>query len=72
MMRPDAPLTTKLIVDCPFCGDKSFLKTIKGQYCLGHLESRKVIMVDTPTDVMTNTDGTLLQKVHIKTEKGEI
>lgn len=69
MLRPDAPIQTEMIVDCPLCGDKSFKKTIRGQYGLGHIESRKVVMVDTPTDVETTPEGKLLQKVHIKTEK---
>ncbi len=72
MVRPKAPLTTYITVDCPFCGDKSFKKTIRGQYCLGHLESRTVVMVDTPTKVETTPEGALLQKVHVKTEKGEV
>jgi len=70
-MRPDAPITTELVVECPFCGDKSFKQTIEGQYCLGHLESRAVIMVDTPTEVDVTDDNKLLQKVTVKTEKGE-
>lgn len=71
MLRPNAPLTTELVVECPFCGDKSFKKTIKGQYGLGHLESRAVRMTDTPTDVETDENGRLLQKVTVKTEKGD-
>ena len=70
MVRPDAPLTTEMVVECPFCGDKSFKKTIKGQYCLGHLESREVLMVATPTKVETTDEGALLQKILVKTEKG--
>lgn len=71
MLRPNAPLITELIVECPFCGDKSFQKTIKGQYCLGHLESHAVRMVSTSTEVTTTDDGKLLQKVCIRTEKGD-
>lgn len=72
MVRPDAPLTTEMVVECPFCGDQSFRQTIKGQYCLGHLESREVTLVDTPTTVETTEEGNLLQKVLVKTEKGEL
>ena len=71
-MRPKAPLTTEMVVDCPFCKDKSFVKTIRGQYCLGHLESRAVVLVDTPTQTETTPEGKLLQKVHVKTEKGDL
>jgi len=72
MMRPDAPLLTNMVVDCPFCGDKSFKKVIKGQYCLGNLESREVVMIDTPTEVDTDENGQLTQTIRVKTEKGEI
>jgi len=68
MVRPDAPLKTELVVSCPYCGDKSFQQNIKGQYCLGNLESREVIMVETPTKVTTAEDGSLLQKVTVQTE----
>jgi len=71
MVRPKAPLVTELIVTCPFCGDRSFKKTIHGQYCLGNLESKKVVMVDTPTETITTPDGRLLQKVLVKTTKRE-
>jgi len=69
MLRPEAPIITEMVVDCPFCGDKSFKKTIPGQYCLGHLESGKVAITETPTDVETTEDNKLLQKVHIKTAR---
>jgi hypothetical protein len=60
-----------MTVDCPFCGDKSFREEIKGQHCLGNIESKKVIIVKTPTDVEQMEDGTLLQTVIVKTIKGE-
>ena len=69
MLRPGAPLTTKLTVQCPFCGDKSFTKTIHGQYCLGNLESQDVVMTDTPTKVSKTDDGKLLQQVLVKTQR---
>jgi hypothetical protein len=68
-MRPDAPLTTDMVVDCPFCGDKSFKKTFQGQYCLGQLESGEVLMTDTPTTVEKTPEDTMLQTVHVKTTK---
>lgn len=71
IVRPDAPLKTEMVVDCPFCGDKSFQKIIRGQYCLGHLESGEVIMVDTPTKVKASANGSLLQQVQVHTIKGD-
>lgn len=69
MIRPDAPLTTHMVVDCPLCDDKSFTKTIKGQYCIGNIKDSNIVMTDTPTNVVTTDEGTLLQKVHIVTQK---
>ena len=69
IVRPNAPLTTEMIVDCPLCGDKSFKKVIKGQYCIGHLENSDVIMVDTPTEIDEDANGNMLQKIHVKTRK---
>ena len=71
MLRPNAPLTTLIVVECPFCGGKSNEDKIEGQYCLGNLESKEVVMTDTPTTVKTTEDGKLLQTVRVKTEKGE-
>jgi hypothetical protein len=70
-VRPDAPLVTELVVDCPFCGDKSFTETINGQYCLGHLESGTVQLTDMSTDIESTDDNKLLQRIHAKTCKGE-
>jgi hypothetical protein len=70
-VRPDAPLVTELVVDCPFCGDKSFKETVKGQHCLGHLESGTVQLIDMSTDIEPTDDNKLLQRIHIKTCKGE-
>lgn len=72
IIRPNAPITTKMTVDCPFCGDASFQKVIKGQYCIGHLESRTVVMLATPTKVDTDDNGNMLQIIHVKTKKGEV
>ncbi len=71
VVRPNAPLKTSLVVECPLCNDQSFTKEIKGQYCLGQIESKKVIMTDTPTKVNTDDSGQLLQEVRVKTTKGE-
>ena len=70
-IRPDTPLKTHITVDCPLCGDKSFKQTIDGQYCVGQLESGKVLMTSMPTKVETTPEGILLQIVRIKTEKGD-
>jgi DNA-directed RNA polymerase subunit RPC12/RpoP len=70
VVRPDAPVQSEIIAECPHCGDQSFMKKVRGQYCIGQIESGKTIMIDTPTE-MDTVDGQLLQKVRIKTAKGE-
>ena len=70
VVRPDAPVRSEIIADCPHCGDQSFMKKVRGQYCIGQIESGKTVMTNTPTEFET-VDGQLLQKVRINTVKGE-
>jgi ribosomal protein L37E len=62
VIRPEAEVTTDIIVECPFCGDASFPVRITGQYCIGYAEGSKARMTN-----MT-IDGDTLQKVRVHTE----
>lgn len=70
MIRPSAPITSDIVAECPHCGDKSFKINVSGQYCLGHVESGKTLIVDTPTDFEKLENGVIKQNVLIKTRKG--
>jgi len=39
---------SKIVANCPFCGDKSFIYEINGQFLLGHMDD--TVIVDTDVD----------------------
>lgn len=68
VIRPDAPMSSSITVECPHCGDKSFRFDVRGQYCIGSVEGTE--MVDAPTKTEVNDKGRLIQTVTIQCEKG--
>jgi len=72
VVRPNAQMLSKIVAECPHCGDKSFLEEISGQFCVGKVESGRTLLIDTPTTYDTSESGMLIQNITIKTEKGEV
>lgn len=57
---PEIPYLTRLVINCPYCGDKSYVYDIKGKYFLGSTDF--VVYID-----MQEIGGI----TYMKTEKGE-
>jgi len=67
VIRPRAQIKNKITVECPFCGDKSFEKTVDGQCCFVAAENLQMSDMDTKYDILE--DNTMLTNMMIKTER---
>lgn len=70
IIRPDVDIKTDIRATCGMCGDKSFIREIKGQYCLGRVQNGCVKVADVDiNEVNYDEDGSIYQQVLATTEK---
>ena len=62
VVRP-IKMVSDIVVNCPFCGDKSFKTKIDGQFCLGHLDD--TVIVDAQPENMDVLDEVFQQTVSV-------
>lgn len=65
VQRPTIKITSDIVANCGHCGDKAFMVTIKGQFCVGVTD--ETIMSDMRTDEFRTGGGTMYQKIVIDT-----
>lgn len=68
IVRPNVKMTTNMSVICE-CGEKTFEKQIKGQYCLGSIKGIKIDNVK--TDIVSADDNGVVQNVTVLIKKEE-
>ena len=67
--RPEMKIRSEVTADCPHCGDKSFIVELEGKFHLGQTDFTAI--VDQELNMDRDDDGMLVQKIHLKTEKGD-
>lgn len=66
--QPDFEMTSEIVAECPYCGDKSFPKKVEGSFHLGHTDDTTIDHMENKLDL--DDEGKLLQKVFLKVKKG--
>jgi hypothetical protein len=66
--RPEMKIKSRIVADCPHCGDKSFITEVAGKFHLGQTEFTAI--VDQKLE-MEYEDEVLVQHIHLLTEKGD-
>lgn len=68
--RPTIQIHSKIVVECPFCEDKSFVHEFDGQFLLGYVDD--VVIVDSVIkNFEENSNDVIQQEILIKTQKEE-
>lgn len=66
--QPNFNLTSHIVVECVYCGDKSFKKEVKGAFHIGHTD--KTTIDDIDYGLITDEDGKLVQDVVLRVKVG--
>lgn len=66
VIRPTIQIDSEITASCDFCGDKSFVQYIRGQFSLGHVDGCRV--VDMKMEEFKKGEG-FTQKVKLETKK---
>lgn len=67
--RPEMKIKSEVVAECPHCGDKSYITELQGKFHLGQTECTSIVNQELEMDTLA--DGTLLQKILLKTVKGD-
>lgn len=68
LTQPDFQMTSKIVANCPYCGDKSFEKAVEGAFHLEHTENTTIDHVENGLD--TDENGRLVQNVVLDVKVG--
>ena len=67
--RPEMQIKSEVVAECPHCGDKSYITELYGKFHLGQTDYTSII--NQALEIETLEDGMLVQKILLKTVKGD-